>query len=187
MTFFFLLFFQVTVWGDYSRMEKKVFMGVAQIVLDDIDLAEGVINWYKLFHHSSLASSLAANDRNSSFLSLDSVGWRWNSELLPGFWIKTDKAEQQHGAKDGHGWPKTRPCCLSFRTDVLSSSRKSCIFRFPKEELFLLISCTRSRPLCLDVYFGLTLLSELSSFFRLSYFSIKTNHPKQAVYFYLIS
>ncbi|XP_054724916.1 regulating synaptic membrane exocytosis protein 1-like isoform X2 [Uloborus diversus] len=66
-------FLQVTVWGDYSRMEKKVFMGVAQIVLDDIDLAKGVIDWYKLFHHSSLVSSLAANDR-SSFLSLDSFG-----------------------------------------------------------------------------------------------------------------
>ncbi|KAG8192520.1 hypothetical protein JTE90_015161 [Oedothorax gibbosus] len=66
-------FLQVTMWGNYSSMERKVFMGVAQIVLEDIDLAKGVINWYKLFHHSSLVSSLAANDR-SSFLSLDSFG-----------------------------------------------------------------------------------------------------------------
>ena len=31
---------QVTVWGDYSRTEgKKVFMGVTQIMLDDLDLS----------------------------------------------------------------------------------------------------------------------------------------------------
>ncbi|GIX75666.1 regulating synaptic membrane exocytosis protein 2 [Caerostris darwini] len=66
-------YLQVTVWGNYSSMERKVFMGVAQILLDDIDLVEGVIAWYRLFHHSSLVSSLAANDR-SSFLSLDSFG-----------------------------------------------------------------------------------------------------------------
>ncbi|XP_055943203.1 regulating synaptic membrane exocytosis protein 2-like isoform X1 [Argiope bruennichi] len=66
-------YLQVTVWGNYSSMERKVFMGVVQIVLDDIDTVKGVIAWYRLFHHSSLVSSLTANDR-SSFLSLDSFG-----------------------------------------------------------------------------------------------------------------
>ena len=48
---------QVTIWGDYSRMEgKKVFMGVAQIMLDDLDLSNIVIGWYKLFGTSSLVS-----------------------------------------------------------------------------------------------------------------------------------
>lgn len=48
---------QVTVWGDYSRIEgKKVFMGVAQIMLDDLDLSNIVIGWYKLFGTSSLVS-----------------------------------------------------------------------------------------------------------------------------------
>ena len=48
---------QVTVWGDYSRTEgKKVFMGVAQIMLDDLDLSNIVIGWYKLFGTSSLVS-----------------------------------------------------------------------------------------------------------------------------------
>ena len=52
-----LLLFQVTIWGDYGRMEgKKVFMGVAQIHLDDLDLANIVIGWYKLFGTSSLVS-----------------------------------------------------------------------------------------------------------------------------------
>ncbi|CAH1643512.1 unnamed protein product [Spodoptera littoralis] len=35
---------QVTVWGDYGRIEgKKVFMGVAQIMLDDLNLSNIVI------------------------------------------------------------------------------------------------------------------------------------------------
>ncbi|XP_043194249.1 regulating synaptic membrane exocytosis protein 2-like isoform X7 [Amphibalanus amphitrite] len=48
---------QVTVWGDYGRMEgKKIFMGVAQIMLDDLDLSNIAIGWYKLFATSSLVS-----------------------------------------------------------------------------------------------------------------------------------
>ncbi|XP_034249482.1 regulating synaptic membrane exocytosis protein 2 [Thrips palmi] len=46
---------QVTVWGDYGRIEgKKVFMGVAQIMLDDLNLSAMVIGWYKLFGTTSL-------------------------------------------------------------------------------------------------------------------------------------
>ena len=56
------LFLQVTIWGDYGRMEgKKVFMGVAQIMLDDLDLSNIVIGWYKLFGTSSLVSLPPAN------------------------------------------------------------------------------------------------------------------------------
>ncbi|XP_046648055.1 regulating synaptic membrane exocytosis protein 2-like isoform X4 [Daphnia pulicaria] len=48
---------QVTVWGDYGRIEgRKVFMGVAQILLDDLDLSNIVIGWYKLFGTASLVS-----------------------------------------------------------------------------------------------------------------------------------
>lgn len=47
---------QVTVWGDYGRIEgKKVFMGVAQIMLDDLNLSNIVIGWYKLFGTTSLS------------------------------------------------------------------------------------------------------------------------------------
>ena len=42
------------VWGDYGRMDKKTFMGVVQIVLDDIDLSSTVMGWYKLFNASSV-------------------------------------------------------------------------------------------------------------------------------------
>ena len=41
----------------HSRVEgKKVFMGVAQIMLDDLDLSNIVIGWYKLFGTSSLVN-----------------------------------------------------------------------------------------------------------------------------------
>ncbi|CAG0894275.1 unnamed protein product [Darwinula stevensoni] len=57
---------QVTVWGDYGRMEgKKVFMGAAQIMLDDLDLSNIVIGWYKLFGTSSLVSLPAVQKKNS--------------------------------------------------------------------------------------------------------------------------
>ncbi|KAK6644669.1 hypothetical protein RUM43_000937 [Polyplax serrata] len=66
---------QVTVWGDYGRIEgKKVFMGAAQIMLDDLDLSNIVIGWYKLFGTTSLVSgppSLGLS-RRSSLASLDS-------------------------------------------------------------------------------------------------------------------
>ncbi|VDK35526.1 unnamed protein product [Anisakis simplex] len=49
---------QITVLGDYGRMERKSFMGVAQIRLDDLELSvEPLIGWYKLYHSSSLAGT----------------------------------------------------------------------------------------------------------------------------------
>ncbi|VDM50545.1 unnamed protein product [Toxocara canis] len=49
---------QITVLGDYGRMERKSFMGVAQIRLDDLELGpEPLIGWYKLYHSSSLAGT----------------------------------------------------------------------------------------------------------------------------------
>ncbi|CAO1439599.1 unnamed protein product [Diamesa serratosioi] len=67
---------QVTVWGDYGRIEgKKVFMGVAQIMLDNLNLSHIVIGWYKLFGTTSLVSgppSLGLS-RRSSIASLDSL------------------------------------------------------------------------------------------------------------------
>lgn len=69
------IWFQVTVWGDYGRIEgKKVFMGIAQIVLDELDLSQMVFGWYKLFDTQALVSgapSLALS-RRSSVTSLDS-------------------------------------------------------------------------------------------------------------------
>ena len=47
----------MTIWGDYGRVEgSKVFMGVAQLLLDNLDLSHIVIGWYKLFGTSSLVA-----------------------------------------------------------------------------------------------------------------------------------
>lgn len=44
--------------ADYGRMERKSFMGIAQIRLDDLELgSEPMIGWYKLYHSSSLAGT----------------------------------------------------------------------------------------------------------------------------------
>ncbi|XP_023314844.1 regulating synaptic membrane exocytosis protein 3-like [Trichogramma pretiosum] len=67
---------QVTVWGDYGRLEgKKVFMGVAQIMLDNLNLNEVVFGWYKLFGTTSLVSGPPSIglSRRSSAASLDSL------------------------------------------------------------------------------------------------------------------
>lgn len=61
------------MWGDYGRMEKKVFMGVAQVMLDDLNLANMSIGWYKLFPPSSLVNVAPAAQGNS-LSSMDSFG-----------------------------------------------------------------------------------------------------------------
>ncbi|XP_051560509.1 regulating synaptic membrane exocytosis protein 1-like isoform X12 [Myxocyprinus asiaticus] len=63
---------QVIVWGDYGRMDHKSFMGVAQILLEELDLSSNVIGWYKLFPPSSLVDpTLASLTRRASQTSLD--------------------------------------------------------------------------------------------------------------------
>ncbi|XP_030073546.1 regulating synaptic membrane exocytosis protein 2 isoform X11 [Microcaecilia unicolor] len=64
---------QIIVWGDYGRMDHKSFMGVAQILLDELDLSNMVIGWFKLFPPSSLVDpTLAPLTRRASQSSLDS-------------------------------------------------------------------------------------------------------------------
>ncbi|XP_051575085.1 regulating synaptic membrane exocytosis protein 2 isoform X4 [Myxocyprinus asiaticus] len=64
---------QIIVWGDYGRMDHKSFMGAAQILLDDLDLSNMVIGWFKLFPPSSLVdATLAPLTRRTSQSSLDS-------------------------------------------------------------------------------------------------------------------
>lgn len=68
-----MIFLQVIVWGDYGRMDHKSFMGVAQILLEELDLSSTVIGWYKLFPPSSLVDpTLASLTRRASQSSLDS-------------------------------------------------------------------------------------------------------------------
>ncbi|KAG7240650.1 hypothetical protein INR49_026705 [Caranx melampygus] len=63
----------VIVWGDYGRMDHKSFMGAVQILLDELDLSNMVIGWFKLFPPSSLVDpTLAPLTRRASQSSLDS-------------------------------------------------------------------------------------------------------------------
>ncbi|XP_075718132.1 regulating synaptic membrane exocytosis protein 1 isoform X2 [Rhinoderma darwinii] len=64
---------QVIVWGDYGRMDHKCFMGVAQILLEELDLSSVVIGWYKLFPPSSLVDpTMTPLTRRASQSSLES-------------------------------------------------------------------------------------------------------------------
>ncbi|XP_072414024.1 regulating synaptic membrane exocytosis protein 1 isoform X11 [Chiloscyllium punctatum] len=64
---------QVIVWGDYGRMDHKCFMGVVQILLEELDLSSMVIGWYKLFPTSSLVEpTLTPLTRRASQSSLES-------------------------------------------------------------------------------------------------------------------
>ncbi|XP_059527947.1 regulating synaptic membrane exocytosis protein 2 isoform X22 [Myotis daubentonii] len=64
---------QIIVWGDYGRMDHKSFMGVAQILLDELELSNMVIGWFKLFPTSSLVDpTLAPLTRRASQSSLES-------------------------------------------------------------------------------------------------------------------
>lgn len=65
---------QVIVWGDYGRMDHKCFMGMAQILLEDLDLSATVSGWYKLFPTSSLADpNIGPLTRRLSQSSLESA------------------------------------------------------------------------------------------------------------------
>jgi len=68
---------QVTVWGDYGRSDRKVFMGVVQIKLDSLHLASMAIGWYKLFSNLSLVSAhttAAASGSSGSAAASSSTG-----------------------------------------------------------------------------------------------------------------
>ena len=71
---------QIGVWGDYGKLDRKVFMGVCQINLEELRLITGAqaLDWYKLFSANSLMNNytivqqspkraLSANDSSSSF------------------------------------------------------------------------------------------------------------------------
>ncbi|XP_006639732.1 regulating synaptic membrane exocytosis protein 4 [Lepisosteus oculatus] len=65
---------QVIVWGNYGRMDRKCFMGMARILLEELDLSTMVIGWYKLFPTSSMVDpAMAPLIRHSSQLSLEST------------------------------------------------------------------------------------------------------------------
>lgn len=69
-----LLVPKVIVWGNYGRMERKHFMGVARVLLEELDLSTLAIGWYKLFPTSSMVDPTTGPLlRQSSQLSLEST------------------------------------------------------------------------------------------------------------------
>jgi len=40
---------KIAIWGDYGKLDRKVFMGIAQIKLDELDLSNYVDGWYTLW------------------------------------------------------------------------------------------------------------------------------------------
>ena len=63
---------QLTCWGNYGKLDSKVFMGVAQIVLDDLTLTRTTTGWYKLFPVSSIITDFSAITPASELLEADS-------------------------------------------------------------------------------------------------------------------
>lgn len=59
---------QVIVWGDYGKRDRKSLMGLAQIHLNDVDISNLVIGWYKLFNAPSLTSSSSLSMSSSKLL-----------------------------------------------------------------------------------------------------------------------
>ena len=68
---------QVTVYGEYGRMDRRVFMGVAQIMLNRIDFSTMVIGWYKLYTNASLTTAHHGMTTSTS----GSFGSRRNSDV----------------------------------------------------------------------------------------------------------
>uniref|UniRef100_A0A915K7L0 C2 domain-containing protein n=1 Tax=Romanomermis culicivorax TaxID=13658 RepID=A0A915K7L0_ROMCU len=58
-------FLQISVWGDYGRMERRIFMGIALIKLDKLDLSKLIEGWYKLYHANSLVGTASPARKDS--------------------------------------------------------------------------------------------------------------------------
>ncbi len=56
-------------------MDRKGFIGIAQIRLSDLNLKTEVMGWYKLFHSNSLVGSDASDPRRNSENSLPDANY----------------------------------------------------------------------------------------------------------------
>ena len=74
---------QITVWGDYGKLDRKVFMGISQVFLNDLNLSSMVIGWYKLYSVSSLIADYRTlktlSQNNPSTLSSTESGYSIDS------------------------------------------------------------------------------------------------------------
>ncbi|CAF1649418.1 unnamed protein product [Adineta ricciae] len=58
---------QISIWGDYGKFDRKVFMGVCQIGLHEVNLntSQQTLDWYKLFSANSLMNSYTIVQQSS--------------------------------------------------------------------------------------------------------------------------
>ncbi|KAF5899345.1 regulating synaptic membrane exocytosis protein 4, partial [Clarias magur] len=67
---------QVIVWGNYGRMDRKCFMGVARILLEELDLTSMVIGW--LIYRKMAIVQPQNGEKKSELLP---ASWNTNKEL----------------------------------------------------------------------------------------------------------
>ncbi|UJR36942.1 hypothetical protein I4U23_029651 [Adineta vaga] len=58
---------QISIWADYGKLDRKVFMGVCQIGLDEVNLntSQQTLDWYKLFSANSLMNNYTIVQQSS--------------------------------------------------------------------------------------------------------------------------
>lgn len=71
---------QITCWGDYGKLDRKVFMGVAQIVLDELNLSNSIIGWYKLYSVSSIVTDFSTLTPATDVLCATESGYSLSSK-----------------------------------------------------------------------------------------------------------
>jgi hypothetical protein len=64
---------QLTCWGNYGNLDKKVFMGIAQIILDDVNLTRTASGWYKLFPVNSIITDFSTITPASDLLNIENA------------------------------------------------------------------------------------------------------------------
>jgi len=58
---------QISIWGDYGKLDRKAFMGVCQIGLAELNLnsSQQILDWYKLFSANSLLNNYTIVQQSS--------------------------------------------------------------------------------------------------------------------------
>ncbi|CAF4144395.1 unnamed protein product, partial [Rotaria magnacalcarata] len=72
---------QISIWGDYGKLDRKVFMGVCQINLEELHLNSSaqVLDWFKLFSANSLMNNYTIVQQSSKGKSSTTTNDSFNS------------------------------------------------------------------------------------------------------------
>ncbi|CAL8104838.1 unnamed protein product [Calicophoron daubneyi] len=99
---------QVSVWGEYGRMDKKVFLGMCEIVLDDLDLKSVVFGWYKLFGMIAASAHHQPPYGTTGPHTEDRTNPDEEKQQRPGSKSKGEKVSPRSRGKSVSGRPKPR-------------------------------------------------------------------------------